>query len=869
MATLLSRLRELFCGRHAEAELAEELETHRTMLEADAMRRGASPEDARRQAQIRLGGDTQIREAWRNERRFAFMDSVRQDFRYGVRSFAKNPVFTLVAILTLALGIGATGAVFSIVNAVLLKPLSYGHPERLVLVWQSWLNGAIRNPPPAVFLAWREHAQSFEQVSAVANRSMDLRGSPPARLRAAEATANFFNAVDVQPALGRAFTEEEARQGAHLAVLSHTTWKNHFASDPNILGKSIVLSGEPWTVIGVMPPTFSFMRAHDLWVPMDLRPGKSEGHTSLLVVGRLRNQTTTAQATAELSSLQAAQAAESSNGCPKCKAFVMPLRNFLLGDNARRMLSIWLGAVAIVLLVACTNVANLLLVRGANRRKEIAMRMALGAAHGRVVRQLIVETMVLAIGGACAGIGLAYLMIRYFAGLSMFQAPGAPPVALDWRVVAFICVVALVTAVLSGIAPAFKAARVSLVEIMKATSAAAVGQPHRERLRSALVVAEISISVVLLAGAGLLVRSFRNIVHVDPGFDPAGLLTMEVSRAGDPTPEQERNFYDAVLERVRALPGVKSGDVCTTLPIMGWNYGAAYRTESQPASAIQRQFANLQVISDGYFRTLGLKIARGRAFNESDSGTSTPTVIINEHLAARVFGGEDPIGKTMIIAFGAKDGTARQVVGIAADVKDEALNVPASDNVYLPFEQVPVPFEYLVVRATADTEALTSELRSAIASVDKDQPIEDIATMEARLNESLSSQRFAVELLGGFAVLALALCVIGIYGVAAYNSAQRTAEFGLRMALGAPRSSVLRLVVAGSVRAATIGCVIGLGVAIGVSRVMTSLLFGVSTRDPLTFAAAVLLILMTAVLAALLPAMRATRIEPMTALRYE
>ena len=858
MATLLSRLRDLVAGRHPEAELAEELETHRALLEEEAVRRGVPSEEARRHAQIRLGGDTQIREAWRDERRFAFTDSVRQDFRYGVRSFAKSPVFTLVAIITLALGIGATGAVFSIVNAVLLKPLSYGHPERLTLIWQSWLNGAMRNPPAAVFLAWREHAQSFEHVSAVANRSMDLRGNPPARLRAAEATSNFFSAVDVRPELGRTFSEDEARAGAHVAVLSHTTWKNHFAADANILGKTVFLSGEAWTVIGVMPQSFSFMRNHDLWVPMDLRPGKTSGHTSMLVVGQMREGTTVAQATAELSALQAQQLRETSDSCPKCKALVMPLRNFLLGDNAKRMLSIWLGAVAIVLLVACTNVANLLLVRGANRRKEIAMRMSLGAARGRVVRQLLVETLVLALGGAGAGTGIAYLMIRYFAGLSMFQSPGAPAVALDWRVVGFICGIALATAVISGVVPAYKAARVSLVEIMKATSATNVGA-HHERLRGALVVAEISISVVLLAGAGLLVRSFLNIVRVDPGFDPAGLLTMEISRAGNPTPEQERGFYNGVLERVRAMPGVKSADVCTTLPIMGWNYGAAYRTESQPASAIQRQFANLQVISDGFFRTMGLKIARGRGFQASDSATSTPVVIINQHLAKRLFDGEEPIGKTLVVAFGSANGGARQVVGVAADVKDEALNEPASDDVYLPFEQVPVPFEYLVVRANGDTSAMVSALRTAVAAIDKDQPLEDIATMEARLDESLSSQRFAAELLGGFALVALVLCVIGIYGVAAYNSAQRTAEFGLRMALGARRSSVLRIVVAGSLRAA----------AIAVSRVMTKLLFGVSARDPLTFVAAVLLILLTAVLAALLPAIRATMIEPMTALRYE
>ena len=658
-----------------------------------------------------------------------------------------------------------------------------------------------------------------------------------------------------------------------MLVLSHSIWKNQFASDPNILGKTIVLSGAPWTVIGVMPSSFSFIRNHDLWVPMELTADRLEGHNSILVVGRLRKGVGAEQANAEMQILQAQIARElpEVGASGNSSARVMPLRNFLLGRNARQMLAVWLGAVGFVLLIACANIANLLLARGAARQKEISVRISLGASRTRIVGQLLVETLVLAIIGAGFGLLLTSSAVGYLSTLRILQAPGAPPVAIDYAVLAFVAGVTCVAALVAGLVPAWQSSKTELIESIKATSSATVGVARHHRLRSALVVADVALSVVLLAGAGLLVRSFVNLLHVNPGFKPAGLLTMDVSLSRYSTPEAARNFYEQALDRVRALPGVERADLCTTLPLIGWNYGIAFRTADQPKEALERQHANLQVVTEGYFETLSLPVIRGRAFSAQDKASSLPVVIINQHFAERLFKGDDPIGKRVLVARSPFDATEipRQIVGVAANVKDESLLDPASDDIYLPYPQAAVRYEYMVVRSSGDPAALTSSIRAAIASVDKDQPIEDVATMQQRLDESLSGQQFAAGLLAGFALLALLLAAIGIYGVIAYTTAQRTAEFGLRMALGAQPASLLRLVLRAGMKLALLGCLLGIAGALAITRVMGSVVFGVSTRDPLAFAAAVALLAATATLATFIPARRVTKVDPMVALRYE
>lgn len=863
------RLQSLFRRSRVERELSDELRYHLEESVAEAVAKGKTPEEARYAALQELGGVERIKEECRDMRRVKLIETLAQDLRYGLRMLAKNPGFTAVAAITIALGIASTTIAFSVVNAVVFQPLRYGHPERMALVWAAEPRGDFTNPPEPVYLAWRDRATAFESLAALADTSFDLRGNPPVRLGAAQATANFFRVVDVQPELGRAFTEEEARNGARVLVLSHSVWKNEFASDGKILGQTVVLNGAPWTVIGVMPASFSFVRNDDLWVPLELTADLPVTHSSLLVVGRLRPGISLDQANAQLQNLQKQIAAElpqvAASGLTSAR--VMPLKQFLLGANVTHMMSVLLGAVAFVLLIACSNVANLLLARGTARQKEIAMRLSLGASRRRVVRQLLTETGQLAVIGAAVGLLVAAAAVRYIARLPVLQAPGASPVSVDAAVLAFSMGITCLTTLVCGLGPAWRVSQVQLTESLKA----AIGADRHRRLRASLVVVEMALSVVLLAGAGLLVRSFVNLLRVNPGFDPSDLLTMDVSLSRYQTPAAIRGFYHQALERVRALPGVQDADLCTTLPLIGWNYGIPFRSEHQPKDALQRQNANLQVVTEDYFRTTGLPMVGGRSFTAQDTAASLPVAIINRHLARRLFKDQNPVGQRLIVSSPLDRGgeVVRQVVGVAADMKDNSLNDPASDDIYLPYEQSPAPWEYMVVRSRMKPAALIPSIRAAIAAVDRDQPIEDIATMQERLNQSLSGPRFAVALLGAFALLALALAAVGIYGVMSYIAGRRLSEFGLRMALGARPVELVRLLLWSGLRLALAGCAIGVAGALVFARVMSSAVFGISPRDPLTFTLALAIILAAAVLAIALPARRAARVDPIVALRYE
>ena len=873
MRALIRRAGDVLLHNRHERDLAEEFENHLQLHIADNLRAGMTAEEARRQAMIKFGGMESVKEEYREQRGLPLLETLLQDVRYALRGLRRSPGFAATAVLTLALGIASATAVFSIVNATLLKPLRYGHPERLTLVWAARSNRGFSNPGVPWYLAWRQRAKSFEQLAALGQAEYDLRGNPPVRLGAAQATANFFSAVDVQPQLGRVFTEEEARSGAHVVVLSHPVWQNTFASDPNILGRVITLSGEPWTVIGVMPAGFSFIRAHDLWIPLELGANQQKLGGSLLVVGKIRRGVTVEQANAEMQAIQAQMAGEFPDiGASGFRsAQVMPLRNFLLGRGTRQMMLLLLGAVGFVLLIACGNIANLLLARGATRQKEIAMRMSLGANRGRIVRQLLVETAVLAVAGACAGLLAAYAVVRSLGTLPMLQAPGAAAVSIDITVLAFVAGVTCLASLVAGTIPAWQCSQVDLAETSKSRAPGSGGSARQHRLRAMLVTAEIALSVMLLAGAGLLVRSFRSLVRVNPGFQPAGLLTMEVSMAQAKSPESIRAFYGDVLARMRALPGVSAADVCTTLPLIGWNYGTGYRTLEQPKDASERQNANLQVISGGYFRTLRLPVIRGREFNSQDTASALPVVIINAHLAQRLFHGSDAVGKVLIVGGvgGMFAEAPRQIVGVAGDVKDFDLDQPASDDVYLPLEQAPLSAEYLVLHSDGDLKALVPQVRAAVAAANPDQPIVDVATMQERLDDSLSPARFAASLMGGFALLSLGLAAIGIYGVIAYTTGQRTPEFGLRMALGAEPRSLLRLVLRGGLKMVLAGCVAGFAGALVVVRLLSSQVYGVNPYDPPALIAALALIVVTAVAAMLLPARKATAVDPMVALRYE
>ena len=871
------RVGGLFGRKRREQELAEEMNTHLQLHIADNLRAGMSADEARRQAMIKFGGLESLKEEYREQRGLPLLETLLQDVRYALRGLRRSPGFAITAVLTLALGIGATTTVFSIVNAILLQPLRYGNPDRLGLVWMTKPVGsriASGNPGQDVYLDWRERAKSFTQLGAVADTGFDLRGNPPVRIGAVEATASFFAAVEVHPALGRVFSEEEARNGARVLVMSHSLWKNHFASDPGILGKTIVLSGAPWTVIGVMPADFSFIRNHDLWVPMELAADRKQHHNSLMVVGRLRAGVTLQQANAEMDTIQREVARELPDVAASgfTSARLMPLRQMMMYRDQSQMLAVLLGAVGIVLLIACANVANLLLARGTTRQKEIAMRLSLGADRKRMLRQLLVEAGVLAVLGAAAGLILSAWAVSYVAALPFLVKPGMARVAIDPAVLAFVAAMTMLTLLVSGLMPAWQTSQVSPLESLKTTTPGSIGSARHQRVRSMLVVAQIALSVVLLSSAGMLVRRFIGLLGVDPGFDPSSMLTMEVSRSREKSPGEVRNFYDQALARVRALPGVQSADVATTIPMEGWNYGTPFRLPEQPKEVLNRQFGNLNVVSATYFQTLRLPILRGRAFTAEDTATASPVVIIDQHLARRYFNNEDPVGKTLIVAdpFNYSVETPRQVIGIAADVKDSGIEENASDDVYLPFAQNPVPWEYLVVRGGGrDPMSLLPAVRAAIGAVDKDQPLEDVATMQERLDDSLSPARFAASLMGGFALLSLGLAAIGIYGVIAYTTGQRTPEFGLRMALGAEPRSLLGLVLRGGLKMVLAGGIAGFLGALVVVRLLSSQVYGINPYDPLALSVALALIVVTAIAAMLLPARKATAVDPMVALRYE
>ncbi|HEY6971198.1 MAG TPA: ABC transporter permease [Candidatus Angelobacter sp.] len=811
------------------------------------------------------------------------MSTAIQDFRYALRMLRKSPTFTAVAVLILALGIGSSVTIFSVVNAIILQPLRYGDPERLVTVWSQLVKGGTTNPSPRYYLEWQRESKTFDQLAATARASLDMAGDPPIGLEAAKVTPNFFDAVGVRPALGRTFTGQEIQSGSdHLAILSHQLWRNHFGSDPRIIGQTIKLNSEPWTVIGVMPADFAFFRGgHDAWIPLVFKPEAMDQHY-LLLVGHLKSGETSERAKAELDAISAKVSEQFPESGKNWGNRIIPLRDLLLSASARRMVLILFGAVGLLLLIACANMANLLFARGAGRQKEIAVRLSLGARRSRIVQQLLTESVLLALAGSVAGLWLATFAVNYFRQLAILQIPGIPAVRIDSAVLLFVAGTGIFTTAVFGVAPAWQISQVNLLESIKIAGSNMIGGQRQIRLRNVLVAGELVLSLVLLATSGLLVRSFLRAAHTNPGGEPKGLLTMSVVLPAQRynTDQAVQNFYDQVLARLRAIPGVKSADTATTLPLNGWLFGTPFRRPGQPASDWQSsgQIANTQCISEGYFQTLGLPVVRGRAFQSTDTASSKPVVIVNEKLVKRYLRNEDPIGKQLLIRAapvskrvitGSPAETAWEIVGIVPDVKDSDLEEPSSLDLYFPSSQIAVHSTYLLLRTDGDPAALTSAARQVIASLDKDLPVSDIATMEQRVSESLAGRRFATNLLGSFSTIALILAAAGVYGLFSYSVAQRTKEIGLRMVLGAKRSVILGMVLRSAVVLVGIGIAIGLVAALACARLMTSVLFEVKPGDPVALVGAAVILSAVGMLASYIPAWRATRVDPMVALRYE
>jgi putative ABC transport system permease protein len=809
------------------------------------------------------------------------MGTILQDLRYGVRMLLKSPGFTVVVVLALALGIGANSAIFSVVNAVLLRPLPFGEPDQLMMVW----GAAKSNSETRMVLSipdikdLREQSQLLEYIAPYNGSGTTLvNGADSERLFGANVTADLFPLLRVQPLMGRAFTrEEDVPGGPAVVVISQSLWQRSFGSDPSIIGKEIKLAGKNTTVLGVMPADFRFPMQNqksEYWQPLSSSPSfiaakDIRGSRSLRVVARLKPGVTRAQAESELAAIGARLESQYPDTNTGLSFNLRPLHEDIVG-SVRPALLVILGAVGFVLLIACANVANLLLARAASRHKEIAIRTALGAGRWRIVRQLLTESVLLSLMGGALGLLLAMWGVDLLIAASPTDLPRVKETGLDTHVLGFTALVSILTGLLFGVAPAWQSSKLDLNESLKEGGRGSTESLRRNRVRSLLVVSEVALSIVLLIGAGLLIRSFVKLLNTSPGFETRGVLIADIplSRSRYATEEQQAAFTRQVIERARELPGVASAAAMNIVPLSGDGRQSSFTVEGRPVPPGQEPDGEVTTVTPDYFRTMAIPLRSGRVFTEQDGKDTPPVVIISETLARRNFPGEDPIGKRLVLD---DEKPPSEIIGIVGDVRHEGLEKESYPGYYLSYYQAPERQVNLVVRAVApaDPSALQMAVRNMIKQIDKDQLIWEMKTMEQMRAESVARRRFNMLLLGIFASLALVLAAVGIYGVMSYSVTQRTHEIGIRIALGAQTRDVIRMVVSQGMTLALIGVGIGLLAAFVVTRIMTSLLFGVSPTDAMTFGAVAVGLSVIALVACLIPARRATRVDPMVALRYE
>jgi len=804
------------------------------------------------------------------------MQKLWQDLRYGARMLLKKPGFALIAVFTLSLGIGANTAIFSVVNSVLLRPLPYPNAERLMTIWEDHRarNGPVNEwTSPTGFEDWRDQAKSFDHVVALQNWQPTLTGEgEPEQLFGAQVSHDTFATLGVTPALGRSFRPEEDQRGVEsVVIISHKLWRQRFGADPSLVGKRISLNGESREVIGVMPAGFKFpiIAGADIWRPIQpaLSPGCQRGCITVRVMARLKPDATETQARAELNSIAARIEQQFPDTNLKVGATLVPLHEFLVGPVKTQMLAL-LVAVGFVLLIACANVANLLLARSATREKEIAIRASLGAGRWRIARQLLSESLLLAVIGGAVGLSLAYGLVVLLVGFSPQGTPRLDEIGMDRRVLGYTMGVTVLTGLLFGAAPVWQLFKADLNQSLRDSGKGLQGA-RSGRALGALVIAETALALTLLVGAGLLIRSFIRLQRVDPGFSPRNVLTAVVTlpQAVYPERAQIAPFYSQLLERVKALPGVRSAAAVSSLPLAGNDNDAGFLIEGRPEpKPDQRPVAWISSVSHDYFRTMGMRLVAGREFNERDNESSPKVVIISEATARRHFPNEDPIGKR--IGNGRPDGW-REIVGVTADVKHFGLNQDARVSMFFPHRQQPTRRMFIVARAAADPLSLSSALRGAVAAMDKNLAVSNISAMEEITAQSIGQERFTLLLLGVFSALALLLAVAGIYGVMSYAVAQRTHEIGVRMAVGAQTRDVLKMVVSQGMVLVSAGVGIGLASSLALTRFIRGLLFGVSATDPMTFAGVAALLALVALVACYVPARRASKVDPMVALRRQ
>jgi predicted permease len=811
------------------------------------------------------------------------MTSLWQDLRFSLRMFAKAPGFSAIAILTLALGIGANTAIFSVVNAVLLSPLPYSKPDQLVMVWS-------KNDPKGYkafpvsggdYAEWKSQNSVFDSMAASSDALYTLTGTgEPQVVIGYQFSADYFRLLGTRPELGRTFLDEEDRAGGpDVVVLGDAIWRRTFHADPNIVGKSITLTGKPFTVVGVMPPSFRYPSLVELWTPLGLPASflTKYDETSLRVLARLRPGVTLKQAQSQMDAIQQRIAQEHPQTDGGSGVNLIPLREEIAGD-VKMPLLILLGAVGFVLLITCANMASLMLARAAGRRREIAIRTALGASRARLVRQFLTESLLLSLAGGALGVLFAHGATRFLLAIfpnniANMSIPQVTSIPTDARVFSFTLLAALLTGVLFGLAPVLGFKKAASGEGLKGTSRSTTATSAERRFRGLLVISEFALALVLLIGAGLLITSFRNLLRGNLGFDADHILSAQLflSTAEYPPekPERRLEFVNDAMERIRRLPGVESVGAAGFMPLSGFWGEADFTVQGQPAPAPgQKPSAKSDFVTPDYFRAMGISLLKGRAFTEQDHAGAAQVVMVNEILARKVFGTQNPIGQQLNFGESQKN-DLWEVIGVVSDIHDFGLEEKVRGNIYRPFAQIPLPVVAFVVRTSGRPSDLTSAVKQAIWSVDKEQPIYKIIGVDRLASESLGLRRVSSVLLGGFSALALLLAGLGIYGVTAFSVAQRTHEIGVRMALGAQPESVLKMVMGYGMRIVIAGMVIGLAGALGLSRVVASLLYGVKPTDVMTFIFTSLLLAFIALVACYVPARRAMRVDPMVALRHE
>ena len=806
------------------------------------------------------------------------METLLQDLRYAVRMFIKKPGFAVVVISALALGIGANTAIFSVVNSILLRPLPYRDPSRLVMVW---MNNKRMNVDQDIhsypnYIDYRDQNNVFEHLAAYSGISVNLVGiGEPERIIGAAATANLFDVLGVDPQMGRVFTKDEEQIGQDkVAVLSYGLWQRRFGKDPNIIGQQILVSDVSRTVIGVMPASFQYpYKEADIWVPLAVDDNRKQARGSFgyWVIGKLKPGVSIDQARAEMGSIASSLESQYPDQLEGLGSNLVPLHEQVTG-KVRPALLVLLGTVAFVLLIACANVANLLLARAAGREREIAIRTALGASRTRLIRQLLTESALMGIAGGVVGLLIAQWGLRALIALSPEDIPRLDQIGIDGRVLGFTLLISLATGFLFGVVPALQASKPDLNESLKEGGRSSTSGVERRRVRSTLVVLEVALSLILLIGAGLMIKSFSQLQKVDLGFNPDRLVSMNIqlSRTKYQGP-QSQAFFRQLIERVEAMPGVESAGAISAIFIDALPNSTNFTVEGKPPMPIAEQIETpVDTVTPSYFRTMGISLLRGREFSEQDGLETQPVAIINDTFARRFWPGEDPIGQRYKFGDSTSNAPWMTVVGVVGDMRRTGLDVDVRCETFLPYTQRRfVGFLSLVVRAKADPGGIATAVRDQVWSMDPNQPVSHIRTMDQLLDGMMAQRRLNMVLFALFGGVALVLAAVGVYGVISYSVTQRTHEIGVRMALGAGRADVLRMILKNGMTLVLIGVAMGVAASFGLTRLMSTLLFGVSATDVATFMIISGILSFVAFTACLVPALRAIKVDPMIALRYE